>query len=347
MWRNAGIIGTGLYVPDFRIHSDSFHFDRASAWNQASATDEHSVANYDEDAVTMAVAAATSALQRTGFDPRQLDAVWVGTESKPYAVKAVATTVAEAIQSTPWLSCVDLEFACRSAIEGLQSLLEQVHSGRFRSALLIAVDAAQARPGDELEHTAGAAAVALIIGPLARSIVQVGRSVSYVTDTPDFFRRDGAEYPRHMHRFTGEPAYFEHSKKAAQMFLNQMELLPSDFRYVIFHQPNKKFPIQMARDLGFCTEQFEDLLLFKHFGNAYAANVPLALARSVELLIPDEMALITAYGSGAGADSFAIRATSLSKPSHTSQFQSYLEHKKLLNINDEYADFASRKRNVR
>lgn len=311
MWRNAGIVGAGAYIPDFRIGMGAL----ASVWSLPSnEADEKSVANEDEDATTMAVEAAMAAVTDAGIDADEIDAVWVGTESKPYAVGPVSATVAEAIGATPWVQAADLEFACRGAIEGLLALAASIESGNVRNALVVAADVAQGRPGDELERTAGAGAAAFVLGPAERSTAILSDSVSYITDTPDFFRRDGAAFPTHAHRFTGQPAYFEHVTQATRMFFEQTFTGARDFRFVVFHQPTSKFPSRAAHLLGFSSQQVDPLMLVNQIGNPYAANSFLGLVRALDLLKPGDQVLVTCYGSGAGADCFAVKATPSFQP---------------------------------
>ena len=119
--RAVGIAGYGAYVPRSRIGARSI----ASAWGRSPDTRlpvrEKSVPAADEDTVTMAIEAARGALLRSRASPSAVRAVWVGTESKPYAVKPSGTIVAEAIGATPWVSAADLEFACKAGSEAMQT----------------------------------------------------------------------------------------------------------------------------------------------------------------------------------------------------------------------------------
>src|SRR5262245_57313277 len=185
----------------------------------------------------MAIEAARGALARAGTAASSIRAVWVGSESKPYAVKPSSTIVAEAIGATPWVSAADLEFACKAGSEGMQAACAFVGSGMADYALAIGMDAAQSRPGDHLEFTAAAGGAAFLFGPREEAVVVVEASLSYVTDTPDFFRRQHMHYPEHGHRFTGEPSYFAHSERASSGLLESLGRKPSDYRWAVFHQP--------------------------------------------------------------------------------------------------------------
>src|SRR5439155_9118744 len=143
--RAVGVAGYGAYIPRPRIAAATI----ASAWGRSPdarlPVREKSVPSADEDAVTMAIGAARGALARSRVSPPAIRAVWVGTESKPYAVKPSSTIVAEAIGAIPWVSAADLEFACKAGSEAMQAACAYVGSGMADHALAIGMDAAQSR----------------------------------------------------------------------------------------------------------------------------------------------------------------------------------------------------------
>lgn len=81
--------------------------------------EEKSVSSPYQDTVTIAVEAAKNALKRADIDPWRIGAVYVGSESHPYAVKPSGTVVAEAIGATLDCHCADLEFACKAGTEAM------------------------------------------------------------------------------------------------------------------------------------------------------------------------------------------------------------------------------------
>jgi hydroxymethylglutaryl-CoA synthase len=125
-----------------------------------------------------------------------------------------------------------------------------------------------------------------------------------MTDTPDFWRREYKFYPRHGGRFTGEPAYFKHVTGSAQGIMDKAGMKPSDFNYVIFHQPNGKFPFRVGKMLGFEREQILPGWLVNKLGNTYSGSSPLGLSSTLDISKPGDKILMVSYGSGAGSDSF-------------------------------------------
>ncbi|MGF1506958.1 MAG: hydroxymethylglutaryl-CoA synthase [Anaerolineae bacterium] len=306
--RSVGIVGYGAYVPRYRLPASEV----SRVWTDGlsgTPVDEKSVPGLDEDVVTMSVEAARNALARAEIDPPLIRAVWVGSESHPYAVKPTSTIVAEAIGMSAHTLAADWEFACKAGSEALTASVGMVGSGMAPYALAIGMDTAQGRPGDALEYTAAAGGAAYILGAGVESVATFDAHYSYVTDTPDFWRRSHETYPSHGDRFTGEPAYFEHTLHAAKMMMEAIEAEPQDFAYAIFHQPNVKFPSRAAKMLGFTPDQIAPGLLVGKVGNVYAGSSLLGLSATLDIAKPGERILMVSYGSGAGSDAMVFTVT--------------------------------------
>ncbi len=306
--RAVGITGYGAYVPRYRLPGKEI----ARVWKDGmsgSPVKEKSVPGLDEDVVTMSIEAARSALARAGIRPQELRAVWVGSESHPYAVKPTSTIVAESIGAVPHVQAADWEFACKAGSEAMQAAIGFVGSGMANYALSIGMDTAQGRPGDALEYTAAAGGAAYILGPAETALAVIQATYSFVTDTPDFWRREGEMYPSHGDRFTGEPAYFKHVINAGKHLMSQMGTTAADYQYVILHQPNVKFPERAARMLGFCEDQFKPGLLSGEIGNTYSGSSLIGLAATLDIARPGDRILMVSYGSGAGSDAFDLVTT--------------------------------------
>ena len=306
--RAVGIVGYGAYIPRYRLPGSEI----ARIWTKglgAAPVIEKAVAGLDEDVVTMSIEAARNAIIRAGIDPQNIRAVWVGSESHPYAVKPTSTIVAESIGASPHIQAADWEFACKAGTEAVQAAIGIIGSGMGHYALSIGMDTAQGRPGDALEYTAASGGAAFILGPAAESLAVYQGSYSYVTDTPDFWRRAGEFYPSHGDRFTGEPAYFAHTITAASTLMEMMNTAPADYDYAVFHQPNVKFPARAAKLLGFKPQQIQMGLLANEIGNVYSGSCMIGLTAILDIAAPGDRILMVSYGSGAGSDAFDLRVT--------------------------------------
>ena len=302
--KDVYITGYGAYIPKYRIKGETI----AEVWGKRRGpVKEKAVEGMDEDSTTIAIEAARNGLKRASIDREGIEALFFGSESKPYAVKPSATVIAEAIGVTPQVSVADLEFACKAGTEAMKCCIAYVGSKMVDYAMAIGSDTAQGRPGDELEYTAASGGAAYIFSRDKKdAIARIDETYSFTTDTPDFWRRNREKYPRHGFRFTGEPAYFKHITMAAIEIMNSMGKKPSYFDHVVFHQPNVRFPNIVAKDLGFTEEQIKCGLLSDVIGNTYSAATPLGLTNILDLAKPGEKILAVSFGSGAGSDAIAL-----------------------------------------
>ncbi|MCJ7717826.1 MAG: hydroxymethylglutaryl-CoA synthase [Anaerolineales bacterium] len=333
----VGIIGYGAYVPQYRLPATEI----SRIWKGGLALEpivEKSVPGIDEDVVTMSIEAARNAMKRAEVNPSDIRAVWVGSESHPYAVKPTSTIVAEALGITPYTQAADLEFACKAGTEAMVAAMALVGSGMGKYALAVGMDTAQGKPGDALEYTSAAGGGAFLIGPAEESLAVIEGVTSYVTDTPDFWRRENQKYPEHGGRFTGQPAYFKHIFSAVNTLLDELGTKPEEFDFVIFHQPNTKFPQRAAKELGFTPAQLETGLLSPRIGNAYSGSSLLGLTAVLDHAEPGNKILMASFGSGAGSDALSLQVTEniLSRKEKALSTEDYINRRTEI----DYAEYA-------
>ncbi|MBN1270869.1 MAG: hydroxymethylglutaryl-CoA synthase [Candidatus Aminicenantes bacterium] len=343
-----GIVGYGAYIPRNRIKVEEI----AKVWGADAPSykkglmlEEKSVPSPDQDTITMAVEASKNALKRAKIDPLEIGAVYIGSESHPYAVKPSGTVLAEALGAIPEVHTADFEFACKAGTEGMFVALGLVKSGFIKYGLGVGADTSQGAPGDALEYSAAAGAAAFIFGK-ENIVAEIHETYAFMTDTPDFWRREYQYYPQHGGRFTGDPAYFKHVQGAALGIMKKAGMEPSDFTYVIFHQPNGKFPFRVGKMLGFKKEQIETGWLVNKLGNTYSGSSPLGLTAVLDIAKPGDKILLVSYGSGAGSDAFILEATKRIEEVQdlAAKTRSILEkNKKYL----EYGEYAKFRRKIR
>jgi hydroxymethylglutaryl-CoA synthase len=302
-----GITGYGVYISKFRIKEGMV---------------ERSVPFIDEDAITASVEAGKIALIHSGVDHKLVGKLYTGSESNPYAVKPIASKVAQTLmlgteekaEGLQSVDAVDTEFACKAATSMFKDAAALVYYPKVSTtyAMVIGADNAQAaprdEPGGELDFFVGYGGAAFIFG-MQDVIAEVEGWYSCTSDTADFWRRDLTPYPRHGGRFTGEPAYFKHVTKAAKKLMENLNLQISEVDYFICHQPNVSFPIKVAAAIGFKEEQYMPGLKVAKFGNTYSCSSPLGLAAVLDIAKPNERIVIVSYGSGAGSDAYSFVTT--------------------------------------
>ncbi len=215
-----GIVGYGAYTSRFRVKGEGL---------------ERAVPFIDEDAVTAAVEAGKLALIHSGLDSAWVGKVYVGSESNPYAVKPIASKVAQVLKlgeeegDLQSVDAIDTEFACKAGTSMFKDACALVSYPRsnIKYAMVIGADNSQAAPkgcpGGELDAFVGYGGAAFIFGK-QDVIAEVEGWYSCTSDTPDFWRRDGEPYPMHGGRFTGDPAYFKHVRKSATKLMERQNL---------------------------------------------------------------------------------------------------------------------------
>jgi hydroxymethylglutaryl-CoA synthase len=306
-----GIVGFGSYLPRFRVKVESISKEWGAdpeAIKRGLLLYEKTVPGLDEDTITISVQAAKYALQRAGINPVDIGAVYIGSESHPYAVKPSGTVLIDALGIGPDVHVASYEFACKAGTEAMFVAYGLVKAGEVKYALAIGADTSQGAPGDALEYSASAGGSAFIIGT-EKVVAELLFTNSYTSDTPDFWRREGEFYPRHAGRFTGEPAYFRHVVNAGKNLLQKSGMTPKDFKYSVFHMPNGKFPQMAAKQLGFTKEQMETGWIVPWMGNTYSGSSPTGLSAVLDVAKPGDKIFMVSFGSGAGSDGFIFQVT--------------------------------------
>lgn len=307
----VGIVSYGFYIPKYRIKTEEI----AKVWGKnpedvkkSLLILEKTVAGVDEDSLTMAFESASSALSSVDVDRSKIKIVLFGSETHPYAVNPASTILAEFLGIEKNYLAYDTEFACKAATGALISAQGLIKSGYSDYALITASDKGMGKTHDVLEYTAASGAVSLLLGK-NDLILEILDFESFSSDTPDFWRREGIRYPSHGGRFTGKPSYFYHIEEASKSLFKKTGLKPEDFAYGVFHMPNGKFPIQVAKSLGFSLAQIQDSLTVNYLGNSYTASALMGLIAVLERARTGDLIFLCSYGSGAGSDSFVLRVT--------------------------------------
>jgi hydroxymethylglutaryl-CoA synthase len=325
----VGIVGYGTYIPLQRIPSEQIVRAREKKREDllqfldkvrnGLLLRDKSVAGITEDSITIATEAALNAVEMAGVDPRKIETVAVGSESKPYAVGTIARHVASFLGLGNQVYIADLEGACNSGMQSTAFVESQILSGRIKYGLAVGTDVAQAPMGDPLEYACGAGAGAFLLGrddPVA-TIVD---TAAYSSLTLDFWRRDGAKVPSHFGRTTVE-AYIKHVIGAIEgLLLKHPEVSLKDFDYLAFHQPSGYMPMKTCKTLAqekipiLDNPELEDRIRLTpeiidakvkpwlrvlETGNTYAAATLIATCDILDHAKPGEDVLAVSYGSGA------------------------------------------------
>ena len=320
----AGISSFGGYVPRYRLGAES------AGWESSG---QRSVANFDEDSVSMAVAAGIDCLN--GRDRDTIDGLLFATTTPPYAEKQCASIIAAALDLRRDIFTADITDVLRAGTTALKSALDSVTAGSAKNVLVIASDSRQGAPKGEAERNSGDGAAAFIISNESVIAEQAG-SHTITENMIDTWRSFGDPFVRSWEdRFAIEEGLERILGEAVSGFLEKEHLQTKDVGKLALYSPDARRHVQLARQLGFQPEQVQDPL-FGRMGNTGAAFPLMLLAAALEDGTPDELLLTVAYGDG--SDVLGFRTTShVKEAGHGMGVSGYLESGQVLDNYETYA----------
>jgi len=291
-----GISAYGAYVPRYRLGAETDGWDSAG---------QRSVANFDEDSVSMAVAAAIDCLN--GREREEIDGLLFATTTPPYAEKQCASIIATALDLRRDIFTADITDVLRAGTTALKSALDSVAAGSAKNVLMVASDNRQGPPKSEAERNSGDGAVAFIISEDAVIAEQAG-SYTITENMMDTWRSAGDQFVRSWEdRFAIEEGLERIIGEAISGFMEKEGVSVKDVTKLALYSPDARRHGQLARHLGFQPEQVQDPL-FGRMGNTGAAFPLMLLAGALEDGSPGQLLLTVAYGDG--SDVLGFRTTS-------------------------------------
>lgn len=295
----VGIGCARAYIPMYRLSREEI----GRAWHQKGPAGRKAVAGYDEDAVTMGVAAALDCLKG---NEKKIDGLYFATTTAPYKEKQSAAIIASAVDLDRECDTADFANSLRAGTTALKAAIRAVESGTAGQVLVIAGDCRLGAPKGRFEQILGDGAVALTI-VASDPVATVEGSYSAFSDFTDVWRTTEDSFVRSGEaRFTEEAGYVPTMQEAVQGLMKKYSLTPADFSKVVFYANEAKQHANMAKKLGFEKTQLSDPLL-DDVGNTGAAQVLVSLVAALEDAAPGDRILLAGYGDG--ADAFVLRAT--------------------------------------
>jgi len=248
---NVGIDAIGFYAPRFRLYLEDLAKKRGVdpvKYRQGLLAEEFAVPDYGEDAISMAIMAAQNVIARGKINPKEIDAIFVGSESLPYAVKSIASILSGFLNIQENAFTGDTLHACAGATLGLLNAVGLVNSGIINKALVIGTDISKYPLGSSGEATQGAGAAAMLISRNPR-IARIGSKFGRVSGhVDDFFRTLYSENAEVFGQYS-TVAYLNFVLKAYDNFKSQAGPFLAD--YYVFHAPFGKMPIKSFQRIIF------------------------------------------------------------------------------------------------
>jgi 3-hydroxy-3-methylglutaryl CoA synthase len=334
----VGITHYGSYIPLYRLERAAFQ----RAWGTRQGKGEVAVANYDEDALTLACEAAASCL---GAAAPALGGVHFASTSAPYGEKQCAALLATVCDLRRDIFTADFAGSTRCGLSALLAAARSVQAGAAEHVLVTAADVRLAAPESELEGTLGDAAAAFVLG--ANEVVaELVDAASLSEEFTYLWRTDATRTVQIAGgRFANVYGYERDLGPAIQTLLRRQGLEPAAIAHLALAAPDGRAAADLAVALGFTASQLVESLL-PAIGCTGSAEAPLLLARALDRAEPGDLIVAGAFGEGADAlllrvtDAIATRrqATSvqawIDAKRPLASYERYLKYRRLVEVDE-------------
>jgi len=310
----VGIVTYGVYVPLWRLDLSEV---------QAGRKGERAIANFDEDSLTMGVAAGMNCLG--DIDRSTIDGLYFSSTTSPYREKPVSVIAATALDLRTNIRTADFANSLRVGTTALEAAVDTVKAGSANRIMVIAADVRIPAPGSDLEVLLGDGAVAFIVGRDSDVTVEIQGSYTVCDEILDVWRSDLDTYVRSWEaRFALDEGYFRVLPAAVSGLLVNTGLSAKDFDKAVLYGPDPRRHRQMAKQLGFDADRLQDGM-FGSLGDTGAAFALMMLAAALDSASEGDRLLLASYGNG--ADAFVLKV--VRRAGVAKGIESYISSKRL------------------
>ncbi|MCP3941460.1 MAG: SDR family NAD(P)-dependent oxidoreductase [Desulfobacteraceae bacterium] len=332
-----GITSYGAYIPRLRLNRSSIV--QAMGWFapaiMAVANGERSVCNWDEDTLTMAVAAARDCL--TGMDKKDLDGLYLASTTLPFADRQNAGVVAAALNLKENIISTDFTASQKVSTTALITALEAVQGGNRKNIMVAATDKRDTKAAYFYEMWFGDGAAALSVGD-ENVIAEYLGSYSISTDFTDHYRGSLNDFDYYWEeRWSRDEGYGKILPKVIKGLFDKLHITMDDVDILVypcfFAGDHKK----IAKGLGATPEKLVDNL-HTVCGETGTAHPFVMLVSALEKANPGDRILMAGYGQGANALYFKV-TKNIKNLSPRKGFTGHIKNNKPLDNYNKYLKF--------
>ena len=298
----AGIVSYGAYVPIYRLGQNVL----GAVWGTSAGRGEKAVANYDEDAITMAVEAVIDCLR--GVDRKSIDALYFASTSPPYREKQCASIVAAAADLRRDIVTFDFANSLRSGTNALCAANDAIKAGSASRVVVVASDCRLPAPNSTAESVLGDGAAAFLIGNSELAATIEGQ-YSISSEFLDTWRTERDKYPRMWEDRFVYSEYVTQIKETVSALTKKAGLFSNDFDKTVIYAPDSRRHQEIAKALGLDYKDKVQDPLFDQLGNTGAAFSMMLLVSTLEEAHSGNKILLVSYGDG--CDSIIVQTTDL------------------------------------
>jgi len=299
----VGITSYGAYIPRYRIDRGVVY--KAMGWLNPGTfmAGEKAVANFDEDSITMAVAAGIDCLQ--GMDRGKMDALYFATTTSPYKERQSAEIIATAFNLRADIRTADFTGSIKSGTTSLLSALDALKAGSAKNAMVCTADCRIGKPGSAQEEIFGDGAAALTVGE-GNVIAGFVDSCSVSYDFVDHWRADGQTFDRQWEdRFIRDVGYAKFILEAISGLAKKCKVEVKDIAKVVYPCLYEGDHKSIGKKLGLNPEQIQDHMV-SNVGYTGTASPLMMLVAALEDAKPGDNIVVASFGNGSDALLFKV-----------------------------------------
>ncbi|HZR82207.1 MAG TPA: OB-fold domain-containing protein [Candidatus Binatia bacterium] len=332
----VGISSIAVYVPRSRLDRGLI----AKAWGRKQPPGEKAVAHYDEDALTMAVAAAHRCF--ADVDPSTIDGLFFASTSSPYREKQVASVVATACDLPRAILTADFTGSVRAGLSAVSAAIRAVQSGAARRVLVAVADSRPAEPEGDLEGLFGDAAAAVVIDGKARLARFEGAAAVAEEFTSQWRTDRGDAVQAQDARFALTHGYLRDMAEVIERVMNEGGVGTDQLAALAAGHPDARAAQDLAKAVGIDAKVQLVPSLVGSIGITGSPDPLLLLAAALERGKPGDRIVAAAFGEGAeallftageGAGAGACRpalADAVASKLPLSSYEQYLKYRRVL-----------------
>ncbi len=323
-----GITSYGAYIPRLRLNRMAIVRDMgwfAPAIMMVSQG-ERSMCNWDEDTITMAVAASKDCL--TGMDKSCLDGLYLASTTLPFADRQNAGIVSAALNLEKNIITSDVTASQKASTTALISALDSVKSGERCNMMVTASDKRETKTAYFYEMWFGDGAASLMVGD-RDVIAEYKGSFSVSCDFVDHFR--GAEKKFDYmweERWARDAGYSKIIPEAVNGLFEKLDITIEDVDKLIFPCFFAAEHRKIAKKLGAKPEKVIGTL-HEVCGETGTAHPFMMLVSALEDAKPGDRILMAGFGQGCNALYFVV-TENIAKLPERRGFTKSLSNKKVI-----------------
>jgi 3-hydroxy-3-methylglutaryl CoA synthase/NAD(P)-dependent dehydrogenase (short-subunit alcohol dehydrogenase family)/putative sterol carrier protein len=300
-----GITSYGAYIPRLRLERMAIF--QAMGWFAPAlmmvAQGERSMCNWDEDAITMAVAASRDCL--CGQDKQKLDALYLASTTLPFADRQNAGIVSSALNLKDNLITADYTSSQKASTTAMITALESVKSGDRSHIMVTASDRRETKAAYFYEMWFGDGAAALMVGD-TDVIAEYRGSYSVAHEFVDHYRGSDKKYDYVWEeRWARDAGYSRIIPEVVNGLFEKLGITMEDIDKLVYPCIFKRDHRNIAAQLGANSDKLVDNM-HEVCGETGTAHPYIMFISALEKAVPGDRILMIGFGQGANALLFEV-----------------------------------------